>query len=269
MARAELTLLGDTSRKVTTENESAVAVDRLSASRLTSENKNDRAMQVTKQLVKSPNLLKDVCEEMNLAEQEIVRNFIRRRRSTKYRCDCRFVRNKSTYQKGLFSITYNSSAAHITKCPHYKSHQRSWSCSLPAQLLPILQRAIEITFAATFGAGGNSIGMSLRYFGIVKRSESPAYQLFDSFQGRCACRISDVEHSEYWDRLNNGQFIFQYDSSDYFEWDLELAKAELPKLRRDLSQLFCSGRVSASYSDESGKTLLHVSIRSISRVSYC
>lgn len=228
-------------------------------------------MQVTKQLVKSPSFLKDVCEEMNLAEQEIARDFVRRRRSTKNRCDCRFVRNKSTYQKGLFSITYNSSAAHLTSCPHYKSHQRSWSCSLSAQLLPILQRAIETTFAATFGAGGNSIGMSLRYFGIVKRSESPAYKLFDSFQDRCARRIS-LRHSgnfEYLKRLNNGQSSFQYDSSDYFEWDSELAKAEFPKLRRDLCQLLCSGRVSASYSDESGKTLLHVSIRSISRVSYC
>lgn len=200
-------------------------------------------MQVKEQLIRFPSSLKDVCEEMNLAKQPTVRDFVQRRRSTKYRCDCSSVHKHSTYQKSLFSIKYNFSAVHTTKCPYYQLHQRSWSCSLSAQLLPISRRAVEITFAATFGAGGNSIGTSLRFFGSVARSESPAYQLFDCFPDRCARRIDLLESSgddRHLDRL-----------------------AELSKLHRELSLLFHAGRVSASYSDDYGNALLHVSIPSI------
>ena len=61
---------------------------------------------------------------------------------------------------------------------------------------------METTFAATFGAGGNSIGMSLRYFGIIERSTSPGFQLFDGFPDRCARKIY-ISRSDHDDREAN------------------------------------------------------------------
>ena len=270
LARAELTSFGDRSRKAIAGNESAVTVNQSTDSRLSGENNADAAMQIRKQLVKSPSFLRDACEEVNLADQPIVGGLVRRRRSMKHRYDCRSVRKHLNYRNGLFNINCDFSAAHTAKCPYYRLRRRSWSCSLSAQLLPILQIAVETTFAATFGAGGNSMEMSLRYFGIIERSKSPAFQLFDSFPDRCARKIylhrSHHDDREA-DRLAKGQLEpwdhHSFGSEFYFDWDLALAKAELLRLHRDLSLLLHAGRVSASYSDEFGNTLLHVSFHSI------
>ena len=94
LARAELTSFGDRSRKAIAGNESAVTVNQSTDSWLSGENNADTAMQIRKQLVKSPSFLRDVCKDVNLADQLIVGGFVRQRRAMKLRCDCRSVRKR-------------------------------------------------------------------------------------------------------------------------------------------------------------------------------
>ena len=162
-------------------------------------------------------------------------------------------------------MEYEFRAGRASKCPYHQSHRRSWSYSLPAQLLPFVERVVQITFAATSGAGGYSIGPSLRYFGIVERSNSPAFQLFDDFSLRCARKIY-ISPGEYYGeagRPRKGQVLRFIQTNtgmrwSYFDWNRDLLKTEMQKLHRNLLLLFSTGRSSASNSDEFGNTLLHV-----------
>lgn len=158
---------------------------------------------------------------------------------------------------GPFGIADDFRAPHAAKCPYHQSAGESWSYSLSVRLLPIVQRTVEITFAAKFGAGGGSIGTSLRYFGTVERLKSPAFQLFDDFSDRCASRVAGPLEGQLFHTISRNGCGF------YFDWDLKLLEAEIPELCRKLSQLLSTGRSSASYSDEYGNTLLHVSIHNI------
>lgn len=152
---------------------------------------------------------------------------------------------------GPFGIADDFRAPHAAKCPYHQSAGESWSYSLSVRLLPIVQRTVEITFAAKFGAGGGSIGTSLRYFGTVERLKSPAFQLFDDFSDRCASRVAGPLEGQLFHTISRNGCGF------YFDWDLKLLEAEIPELCRKLSQLLSTGRSSASYSDEYGNTLLH------------
>ncbi|KAL8839091.1 MAG: hypothetical protein Q9170_001873 [Blastenia crenularia] len=202
------------------------------------------AMQARRQLIRSPDLLHDVCEGVNAGVH----------------CNCKPVRKRQTYWMGRFSFTTEFSTPHTVQCPYYKRHRKSWKYSLSAQMLPVLQSAICTTFAATLGAGGCSVGPSLRYFGVVQRSKSPAYQLFDVFPDLCARKFylrGPIDERE----SPKGQYINFEVGSDHrpfrFIWDLELVKVELSNLTRNLSLLLSAGHVSASCTDEMGNTLLH------------
>lgn len=252
--RAELASLRDDLLKIVTGNASYATVDRSIASRLTGGSNANLATQVGRQLINNPSSLKDACEKTILAKEAIESNFDQRRlKKNKSICTC--VRNRLVGQIGPFGIADDFRAPHAAKCPYHQSARESWSYSLSVRLLPIVQRTVEITLAANFGAGGGSIGTSLRYFGTVERLKSPAFQLLDNFPDRCASRVA---------RPLEGQF-FHWGSQDYFyfDWDLKLLEAEIPELCRKLSQLLSTGRSPASYSDEYGNTLLHVSIHNI------
>lgn len=106
----------------------------------------------------------------------------------------------------------------------------------------------------------------MRYFSIVKRSESPVYQLFDRLPDLCAYKTYEkalILRNLYHSEVAEGRYThFDRGCKEWFYsvWNLELVKAELSKLRRDLSLFLSTGCVSASCSDEHGNTLLHVSI---------
>ena len=263
--RSEIASLRDVILKAIVENQANVTATLSATSQLNSDNSANIAAQVGRQLVNSPSSLKEVCEKVDQVEWLDLRGSSRRHRSMKCKCNQVNVRKQSAWRKGPFTVEYDFRAAHVTQCPYYRLHRRSWSYSLSARLLPFVQRAVQITFEATFGAGGSSIGPSLRYFGVVDRSNSPAFQLFDDFPDRCACRIypfrRTFDQGIY--RVSEGQ-SWQLEKSSheyfYFKWDPELLKTEIPKLRRDLSLLLSTDRSSAAYSDKFGNTLLHASI---------
>lgn len=268
--QAELASLRDVLLEFMTGNTSSIDVDRSIVSQLTDGGNADLATQIGEQLIMTPSSLKDVCERTTLENEPIEWNIDRRRRVKKNECICTCVRKHFVRRIGPFGIADDFRAAHATKCSKHRSHWGSWSYSFSVQLLPIVQRTVEITFGTTFGAGGSSIGTSLRYFGTVERLKSPAFQLFDDFPDRCACRSycngRDMDEP-YMHLLEDSQFVqieVQGDYSKfYFDWDLKLLEAEIPELCRELSRLLSTGRSSASYSDQYGNTILHVSFHKL------
>ncbi|KAL8929961.1 MAG: hypothetical protein Q9208_001105 [Pyrenodesmia sp. 3 TL-2023] len=221
------------------------------------------AMQASKRLTKSPSVVKKVCGQVDLPPHSSMKGLVQQRELVKPGCDCGFVRRRRTYQQGPLSVTWDFCTKHSPPCQNRKLHLQSWSWSFSALMLPVLQLAIQQTIAATTGAGGYSIGMSMKYFGVVKRCESPAYQLLDRFPDSCAYKsyeLGSLSRNLYDSEVIKSQHTHFDRRSKYwfsFVWNLELVKSELKRLRKDLSLLFATGQASASCSDEYGNTLLH------------
>ena len=217
--------------------------------------------EVGKELVKSPNTLKRVCDHVDVADQQPLRGFFRRSRLVKCTCSQPTSQRQRFWQKGRFFFDHDFSQIHERECPSYYLHVRKWRYTFSAQLLPFLNKVVQVTFMSTSGAGGASISPSLRYFGIVERSKSPAFKLFDALPDVCARRINITDENldivargqlTHWDNTGSLQLF-------HFEWDLERLKLEVPRLCRELSELLGTGQSAASNSDESGNMLLHVS----------
>ncbi len=135
--RAELASLRDTLLKFMTGNQSSVPIDRLIPSRVDGGNNADLAIQVGKQLIKTPGALKDVCEKMNLADEPIEGHFYRPLGFKKRNSNCTCVRQQSVHGIGPLGISYDLRTPNATKCTYHKSHWRSWRYSLSVRLLPI------------------------------------------------------------------------------------------------------------------------------------
>ena len=220
------------------------------------------AMQAEGQLWELPGTRKEIRKNVHRKMLSNTKDVSEPRRSASSRCDCSVVRRARTSWAGPFNFTADLKAARTVHCPHYKLHGKSWSWSISAQMLPVLQFAVRITFGATLGAAGHTVGTSLKYFGIVQRSKSPAFQLFDRLPDRCARKCYNSHPTAH-----GGQFwhVDYYNpciprSPFFFEWDLELVKTDLSHVCRDLSILLADGYMTAAAcSDEHGNTLLHVS----------
>lgn len=104
----------------------------------------------------------------------------------------------------------------------------------------------------------------MRYYGVVERSKSPAFQLIDTFPDRYAQRSREIAVGQWYERdvkdgLNDYRFI----------WDAQTTKFGIQNLRHELSELFSAQRASALDSDEFGNTLLHVSVSCSLRARDC
>ncbi|MCJ1262381.1 hypothetical protein MMC22_002251 [Lobaria immixta] len=117
----------------------------------------DLASQVGKQLIKNPSSLKAASKKTILAKEAIEHC---RLKKDKRICTC--AQNPLVPRTGPFGTAGEFITLHTAKCPYHQSLWRSWNYSLSVRLLPIVQKTVKITFAANFGAGGSSIGTSLR-----------------------------------------------------------------------------------------------------------
>lgn len=245
-------------------DQTPVIADRSSDSRQSYSSNMELAMQAGRLLARSPSSLRNACENACWAAKSVSKSLSQQQRLRQYICNCSIIRERQTYRAGHFNFTRDYSAAHTAQCPYYNRHARSWGYSLTALMLPILHVAVRIIFTATRGAGGHSIGISLRYFGVIQRSKSSAYRLFDRFPDLCARKCYAIETCPNRE-AHRGQYCHDdlYPSlcRFIFEWDVELIKVELHNLHRDLFLLLTNGYVLASCSDEHGNTLLHVRSR--------
>ena len=256
--RADIASLRDLILELMTQKEPTVGANRSINSQLTQQNAGF-ARSVGEQLLHSPSTLKEVCEKTTRVNQVTEGDCFPQNRAKMSLCNCAVVRERATRRSGPFGITYDFKSAHAAQCPYYQSQPSSWSYFLSVQLLPIVQKTVGIAFAANYGAGGGSIGPSLRYFGTVERLKSPGFQLFDRFLERCADRYYGPGA---FSKSGRGNIYVDSQSGHPFGlvWDMKLLEAEIPKLSCDLSSLLSTDRALACCSDENGNTLLHVSI---------
>ena len=259
--RAEMESLRDTLLERVTGNQCDILLSPAEAS-LLDDGVNTRLVnQIRHQLIMTPSSLKDTCDKTDLVKDSNADDSGWRQGLLKKRCNHSYHRTQSTHWVGPLLTAYKFSTSAALGCRRCQSHKRSLSYSVFVRLLPIIQRTIAVTFAARSGAGGHSIGMSLRYFGTVERAKSPAFQLFDDFSSRYAPTMyrNKFPKKPY---LIDARFIVMggqfFDRKFRFDWYPKALDTKIPELCRELSSLLSSGRCSASYSDEYGNTLLHV-----------
>lgn len=152
------------------------------------------------------------------------------------------------------SFSVQSRESRGAPCPSHKTIQHSTAYIMRASLLPIIRKAIEITFTASSGGGGFSLSSGLRIINTVRRSSSPAFALFDStYSFRTRRNVKKRTQTSVYRREGEDVLWFNW------EWDHVGISAHLKYIIIELQRLFSSGQASASDQDENGRTLLHVS----------
>lgn len=248
LVRTDLAPLRDLVLRNLTNQTSVREENRENVLRRQDEYQRDLANQIGKSLVRCPAALNDAC---NNVDQMIMQSSVPYRRLARRRCGCKPGRLQRSVRKGRFGFGYTLEANHDPKCRYYSSRQQSWIFSFSIQFLPLLTKAIELTFSASHGAGGCSFGPSIRFYGVVERARSPAFQLLDSFPRKYAQKTQDLMDLR-WIQFSKEDGKFTY------VWDIEAVKYGLYDLHHELSILLSSHKDSASNNDEYGNTLLHV-----------
>ena len=218
--------------------------------------------QVGKQLATSPSWLREVCDTLIMSEPSS-HSDTRKDLAQGAKIGGSIVLRQNLIRRiGPFGVTYNSADTGKSQSWRKQSNRGSCRVSFFAQLLPILKKTVEVTFAASFGAGGNSIAASLRYYGTIQRSRSPIFQAIDAFPSRCARRVYENEQS--FDTIWHTRSRYRLTDDTKYEffvldWDLDLLDVEVPRLCQEISNHLITDYQAASCSDENGYTPLHVS----------
>lgn len=212
----------------------------------------------------------------------------RDRLSTTGPCQCKVFRRYRS--KDIWRLTFRAEEInqHQPGCPYSKSGVRSWSYSARAGFAPFLHSTLELAIGATMKGRSWSMAPPLRFYGTVKRSESPLFQAFDRLPGLIAKKVLRVPWGFVYRQdmfeeyvlgigLDTGSFFWftswqmkilfpEYDiggphwHTDYYvEWDVDLMKHHLANLCRQIRLEIEQGRASGADSDEQGRTVLFVS----------
>lgn len=237
------------------------------ASQMTSQNLDEldrRALRESArlQLLRSPSSLADATAGLRPGGPPITRL-----------CQCRVSRQyKGTRLWGL-SFRSEKVNEHRPGCAYAKSGSHAWSYSARAALTPFLNVTLELAIGAMTGPGSWSMTSPLKFYGTVRRSQSPLFQAFDHIYSLFVKRV--IPRSEA-SRLDTSSYTFfraqeveryfsdsnirdQVDSSFYVEWDLHASRNHLDDLCRRIHLEIASGHAFGTYSDEQGRTLLFVS----------
>ncbi|OCL02463.1 hypothetical protein AOQ84DRAFT_382653 [Glonium stellatum] len=112
-------------------------------------------------------------------------------------------------------------------------------------------RAISMTFSASRGAGGFSLSPVFAVANFVRRSQSPAFQLFnDAYKLRHAVLAGKHNLTQSMDIWFRGQ-------SNHSDWDIERLAVYLEEMPLKLFTLFANKQASVYDRDQRGGTLLH------------
>jgi hypothetical protein len=181
-------------------------------------------------------------------------------------CSCKASSFNNKILRSSFRLFLNTRSEHQPHCPFYKRFQCSILLGVHASLFPLIRKALQVTFAAKFGAGGFSLSPTLNVTNVIQRSASPAFFLFDAAYPRFrtkiylsesekkAVRTSQIIHSEF-----VRYRLYYY----YWKWDIAEIEKYLEFIIVQLERLFSSGQASCYDQDEHGRTLLHVNLPSL------
>jgi hypothetical protein len=178
-------------------------------------------------------------------------------------CNCKASSFGTEVSSSSFRLFMNTRSEHQSHCPFYKRFQRSFLLGARTSLFPILGKALQVTFAAKFGAGGFSLSPTVNITNVIQRSTSPAFSLFDIAYSRFrtkiyltkaeegAIRRSRITHTAY------GRLYY------YWSWDIAGIGTHLDLIVSQLEHFFSSGQASCYDEDENGTTFLHIILPSL------
>lgn len=172
-------------------------------------------------------------------------------------CNCKASSFATEVLSSSFRLFLNTRSEHQPHCPFHKRFQGSISLGAHASLFPLIGKALQVTFAAKFGAGGFSLSPTLNVTNVIQRSASPAFSLFDTAYPRFRTKIYLTKTKE---RAIRTSQIIHHDLVRFYYWKWDIAGIEkyLEFIIAQLEYLFLSGQASCYDQDEYGRTLLHV-----------
>jgi hypothetical protein len=204
-------------------------------------------------LIESPSDLKEACENtihaLNFPYERIHRHPLQ----THHNCACLSAFKRTMIRSGRFSFFFETRTEHDYTCGCQFKNRKLWSYMLACQLLPLLQKTLTFTMTWTSGAGGNSIGVHLNFYRIVKRVDSELFKLFDSFPGRlrktrCGTMLETMQEDQICFGKSGGWDLFK----------IELSVGDIDGLARSFTELLRLGH--GWDKDEYGNTVLHVCV---------
>ncbi|KAK1754889.1 hypothetical protein QBC47DRAFT_382070 [Echria macrotheca] len=148
-------------------------------------------------------------------------------------------------------FSYASESDHRPTCPRYKFGTRSWSYMLKVQLFPVINKTVELVAGTTAGAGCWSIAPPLRFRGVVRRSDSPIFRLFDELPLQCAKAVESNRIFSVKNIWNNGK-----PKSVSLLWESEKTSKFLDHAIHMIEEAVVRGQASGADVDEYGNTLL-------------
>ncbi|KAI9164088.1 hypothetical protein HJFPF1_05724 [Paramyrothecium foliicola] len=213
--------------------------------KLAEQNREGLLAELRKELVKHPSTMREACN-FQVAQLESSSVPL----GMEAPCHCRSHRNTKSATFGFLSFHYETRDSHSPTCQEKYMRSTSQKFRLALQLLPFLNRTVELTFGATFYGGGFHIDPPLHLFATVQRSRSYMFRLFDSFPESCnAVTKGSEKQDNMWSTPGT--------SFNRYEWDVEQARLQLQLLYRSLLDMERNGLGSLQDRDENGHTVLH------------
>src|SRR6202000_335488 len=166
--REEITALRNAIIPVMTGKQPRLSIlDSAATVRLSDAAKVDLAALLQWELMSRPSTLRDTCDFLMPRD-----NLPPTLAKPSQQCRCRPQRKRKSMRRGLLSFNYETRGRHEPTCPQSRPGAHSWKYHLAVQLLPFLNKTVNLAFGATFQCGGFQIEFPLTVFSTVKRSES-------------------------------------------------------------------------------------------------
>ncbi|KAI1413166.1 hypothetical protein F5Y13DRAFT_189528 [Hypoxylon sp. FL1857] len=166
-----------------------------------------------------------------------------------WRCKCRTGTYTTRWTCGRLGFRFITQPAQ--QCLVH-GPKRACSYSIEAKLTPFLKGTLELTLGLFSRRKGWEISPYLRFKSIVKRSESPIFQLFDQFAESLVNDLSSKNRDQY--VHNNRKAITG--APLYLAEKEQFIRENVPRLVRRVEEVIRSGWASGGDADENGCTLL-------------
>ncbi|KAI1087864.1 hypothetical protein F5B19DRAFT_473769 [Rostrohypoxylon terebratum] len=167
------------------------------------------------------------------------------------KCTCKVRESLKLWNYGPLGFKIESRGA---QCCPFHGKRRSTNYTVEAKLTPWINRTLELALA--LGSGKiTEICPSLKFRAIVKRSDSPVFQLFDRVLDECVTVDTSVNYNYPYAVPG---IIARSGTRKVYKafWDYRRSSRAMQELVRELIEVIMAGKASGDDSDENGNTLL-------------
>lgn len=174
-----------------------------------------------------------------------------------WKCRCKAGTYKELWTYG--KLGFRSKTQTLIACPIH-GKKKSSTFSIEAKLSLFLTGTLELTLKLVSGRTGWEIAPSMKFKSIVKRSESPIFQLFDRFVETWAIHLSEDEYYAMKSQDPSKVVMMKWNTHlkkhQWFTCGEKALNEGILSLIRGIEESITSGRASGTDVDENGSTLL-------------